>query len=454
MALDPNRWTLKTQEAVNAALAAARAASNPEVTPDHLLAALLGQEEGVVLPILAEGRRGARCTLRNAAEEALAKLPKAYGGEARIGRELTARARRGPTRPARELARRVPLDRAPAAGPGRHGSASTRERAARPRSPQVRGSHRVTSQNPEEQYQALEKYGRDLTEAARAGQDRPGHRPRRGDPPRHPGAVAAAPRTTRCSSASPASARPPSSRASPGASSRATCPRACKQQAAHLARPRLDGRRRQVPRRVRGAAQGRAQGDHRRRGRGHHLHRRDAHRRRRRRGRGRDGRRQHAQADARPRRAAHDRRHHPRRVPQAHREGRRPRAPLPAGLRRPAVGRGHDRHPPRPQGALRGAPRRAHPGRRPRRRGRALRPLPHRPLPARQGHRPRRRGRRPSCASRSTRCRPRSTSSSAASASSRSSGWRWPRRPTRRRQERLAALDEELANLQRADRGR
>ena len=56
---------------------------------------------------------------------------------------------------------------------------------------QVRGSHRVTSDNPEEQYQALEKYGRDLTEAARSGQDRSGHRPRRGDPPHHPGVVAA-----------------------------------------------------------------------------------------------------------------------------------------------------------------------------------------------------------------------------------------------------------------------
>ena len=65
------------------------------------------------------------------------------------------------------------------------------------------------------------------------------------------------------------------------------------------------------------------------------------------------------------------------------------RAPLPAGVRRRAVGRGHHRHPPRPQGALRGAPRRAHPGRRARRRGRAVRPLPHRPVPARQGHRPR-----------------------------------------------------------------
>jgi ATP-dependent Clp protease ATP-binding subunit ClpB len=43
---------------------------------------------------------------------------------------------------------------------------------------------------PEEKYQALEKYGRDLTELPAQGQARPGDRPRRGDPPRHPGAVA------------------------------------------------------------------------------------------------------------------------------------------------------------------------------------------------------------------------------------------------------------------------
>ena len=40
MALDPNRWTLKTQEGVTAAVESAKARSNPEVTPDHLLAAL------------------------------------------------------------------------------------------------------------------------------------------------------------------------------------------------------------------------------------------------------------------------------------------------------------------------------------------------------------------------------------------------------------------------------
>ena len=52
MAIDPQRWTLRTQEAVNDAVAMAKAAVNPEVTPDHLLAALLGQAEGVVLPML------------------------------------------------------------------------------------------------------------------------------------------------------------------------------------------------------------------------------------------------------------------------------------------------------------------------------------------------------------------------------------------------------------------
>ena len=63
---------------------------------------------------------------------------------------------------------------------------------------EVRGPHRVTDQNPEDKYQALEKYGRDLTGGRARGQARPGDRPRRRDPPRDPGALAAARRTTRC----------------------------------------------------------------------------------------------------------------------------------------------------------------------------------------------------------------------------------------------------------------
>ena len=54
----------------------------------------------------------------------------------------------------------------------------------------VRGNQRVTSQNPEATYQSLEQYGRDLTKAAEQGQARSGHRARRRDPARHPGALA------------------------------------------------------------------------------------------------------------------------------------------------------------------------------------------------------------------------------------------------------------------------
>ena len=105
-----------------------------------------------------------------------------------------------------------------------------------------------------------------------------------------------------------------------------------------------------------------------------------------------DGRGEPAQARARARRAAVHRRDDARRVPQAHREGRRARAALPAGPRLAADGRGHDRHPARSEGALRGPPRHPHPGRRARRRGDAERPLRDRPLPAGQGDRSRRRG--------------------------------------------------------------
>ena len=52
MALDPNRWTIKTTEAFNAASQIGQSASNPEIVPEHLLLALLGQEEGIVLPLL------------------------------------------------------------------------------------------------------------------------------------------------------------------------------------------------------------------------------------------------------------------------------------------------------------------------------------------------------------------------------------------------------------------
>jgi len=165
MTLDPNRWTLKTQEAVNAAIEATRAQNNPEVTPDHLLAALLRQEEGVVLPII-QKLGLSPLSLRNQADEAVARLPKAYGGDARMSRELTALL---------ESADAVRADLGDEYLSTEHVLLALADRLGTDRESvlealrEVRGSHRVTSQTPEDQFQALEKYGRDLTEAARRG---------------------------------------------------------------------------------------------------------------------------------------------------------------------------------------------------------------------------------------------------------------------------------------------
>src|SRR4051794_18027315 len=165
MALDPNRWTLKTQEAFNGAVELARSRNNPEVTPHHLLSVMLGQEGTVVLPVVQ--RVGVvPLTLRNKVDEALAKLPKSYGSEAQMGRELRTALEQGDkertTLGDEYLSiEHVLLALADLVGVSREELLGALQ--------EVRGSHRVTSQNPEEKYQALEKYGRDLTEDARKG---------------------------------------------------------------------------------------------------------------------------------------------------------------------------------------------------------------------------------------------------------------------------------------------
>ncbi len=166
MALDPNRWTQKTQQAVAAALDAAKAGPNPEVTPDHLLAALLRQEDSVVLPVVQ--RLGlAPLMLRNRADQAVARLPKSYGGaEPRFSRDLTtafdvAETFRKDLRDEYLSVEHLLVAMADRLGIGREELLAALA--------EVRGSHRVTNQNPEETFQALERYGRDLTEVAREG---------------------------------------------------------------------------------------------------------------------------------------------------------------------------------------------------------------------------------------------------------------------------------------------
>jgi ATP-dependent Clp protease ATP-binding subunit ClpB len=166
MALDPNRWTLKTQEALQSATDLARAANNAEVTPDHILSALLGQADGIALPLVTKA--GVEPTaLGNRVAQRLAALPKAYGGAdvalARSTRDLfeTADGLRRDMGDEYLSVEHLLLALSDAVGVTRDQLLSALR--------QVRGSHRVTSQNPEEQYQALERYARDLTELARQG---------------------------------------------------------------------------------------------------------------------------------------------------------------------------------------------------------------------------------------------------------------------------------------------
>ncbi len=166
MSIDPNRWTTKTQEAYRGALDAARDGSNPEVTPEHLLVALLGQADTATLPTL-EKLGLAPLTVRNRAAEALSRLPHSYGGaDPGMGRALrdlleaadTERTGLGDEYLSVEHLLLALADRIPAARDDLLSALRS-----------VRGSHRVTSQSPEDQYQALERYARDLTKDAGAG---------------------------------------------------------------------------------------------------------------------------------------------------------------------------------------------------------------------------------------------------------------------------------------------
>jgi ATP-dependent Clp protease ATP-binding subunit ClpB len=163
VAMDPNRWTLKTQEAFNAGVDLARSRNNPEVTSNHLLLAMLGQDDTVVLPVLAKVGV-APLSLRNRAEAAMAKLPRSYGSEAQMSRDLRDTIERADTERSALGDEYISIEHlllamAELVGVSREDLLEALKDA--------RGSHRVTSQNPEEQYRALEKYGRDLTEEAR-----------------------------------------------------------------------------------------------------------------------------------------------------------------------------------------------------------------------------------------------------------------------------------------------
>jgi ATP-dependent Clp protease ATP-binding subunit ClpB len=166
MTLDPQRWTVKTREAFQAATTQAAAAGNPYVTPAHLLLALLNQADGVARPLLGAAQLDP-VAIASSLNEKVANEPRAVGGtqpglspEARQGLEVAdeLRADLGDDY--------LSVDHVIVAWAELLG---TSREALLGALRSIRGSARITSENPEETFQSLEKYGRDLTALARAG---------------------------------------------------------------------------------------------------------------------------------------------------------------------------------------------------------------------------------------------------------------------------------------------
>jgi ATP-dependent Clp protease ATP-binding subunit ClpB len=166
MALDPARWTTRTKEAFNDALQQATAAGHAEVAPAHLLAAILSQQEGIAKPLLAQAGIDA-VAVSQSVSDALARLPRTVGGSSP---ELSRDAREGLDRAdsirADLMDDYLSVDHVLLAFASMIGTTTeTLLGALR----NVRGSARITSEDPEGTFQSLEKYGRDLTALAREG---------------------------------------------------------------------------------------------------------------------------------------------------------------------------------------------------------------------------------------------------------------------------------------------
>ena len=183
--MDTN-YTTKSQEAISGAMQAAAAAGNPQIEPAHLLVELLSQPDGVAAGLLAAvcPDAAARQAVGASARRILTQLPASSGSsmtQPQPSRALLAALEAASTI-AKELDDEyistehllIGLAKGDTSGSTPTVARVLADAGATPEAliealPQVRGSSRVTSANPEGTYKTLEKYGTDLTEAAREG---------------------------------------------------------------------------------------------------------------------------------------------------------------------------------------------------------------------------------------------------------------------------------------------
>ncbi|MDA8196342.1 MAG: AAA family ATPase [Actinomycetota bacterium] len=163
--LDTSKWTQKSQEALASAIEDATRRNNGEVTTDHLALALLNQVDGITLPLVSKLGL-VPLELRNGLNAKIEKMPKVFGTEPVISREVVELLRRAENNRADmkddylsvdhlllELAQNFGTDRKAVLGALK----------------EIRGNQRITSQNPEETFKSLEKFGKDLTALASRG---------------------------------------------------------------------------------------------------------------------------------------------------------------------------------------------------------------------------------------------------------------------------------------------
>src|SRR2546427_3661535 len=172
-----DKYTQKTQEALQGAQDLASQSNHPDITNEHFLTALLDQGEGITRPLLE--KIGANVEqLRDRLRSELDRRPKIHGAAAdvRLSNELRNVLDSAEKEMSKLKDEFTSAEHYLLALPGSNVPAAkllkevgvTRDKIMQGLQ-QVRGSQRVTDQNPEGKYQALEKYGRDLTELARRG---------------------------------------------------------------------------------------------------------------------------------------------------------------------------------------------------------------------------------------------------------------------------------------------